>query len=86
MPVNLIYRHQQRAYELMKKALEEKGRAAYVFPVGCGKSFPVLKYIEENPDKTVLYVSPNIEIINQIKKYILIQTIPIYIILKIMVN
>lgn len=70
MPVNLIYRHQQRAYELMIKALEEKGRAAYVFPVGCGKSFPVLKYIEENPDKTVLYVSPNIEIINQIKKYI----------------
>ena len=70
MPVNLIYRHQERAYELMKKALEEQGRAAYVFPVGCGKSFPVLKYIEENPDKRVLYVSPNIEIINQIKKYI----------------
>lgn len=70
MSVNLIYKHQQKTYELMQKALRENGRAAYVFPVGCGKSFPVLKYIEENPDKKVLYVSPSIEIINQIKKYI----------------
>lgn len=70
MPVNLIYKHQQRTYELMNEALEKNGRAAYVFPVGCGKSFPVLKYIEDNPDKKVLYVSPNIEIINQMKKYI----------------
>ena len=70
MPVNLIYKHQQKTYELMNEALNKNGRAAYVFPVGCGKSFPVLKYIEDNPNKKVLYVSPNLEIINQIKKYI----------------
>ena len=70
MPVKLIYRHQQKTYELMKKALAEHGRAAYVFPVGCGKSFPFLKYLEENLNKKVLYVGPSIAIINQIKKYI----------------
>ena len=70
MGVELIYKHQQKTYELMKEALEKSGRAAYVFPVGCGKSFPVLKYMEENPDKKILFVSPNLGIINQMKKYI----------------
>ena len=53
MSVDLIYKHQQRTHELMKQSLQEKGRAAYVFPVGCGKSFPVLKYLEENPDENL---------------------------------
>ena len=70
MGVELIYKHQQKTYELMKEALEKSGRAAYVFPVGCGKSFPVLKYMEENLDKKILFVSPNLGIINQMKKYI----------------
>ena len=70
MAVNLIYKHQQKTYELMKESLKKNKKAAYVFPVGCGKSFPVLKYIEDNPDKKVLFVSPNLAIINQMKKYI----------------
>ena len=69
MGVELIYKHQQKTYGLMKEALEKSKRAAYVFPVGCGKSFPVLKYMEENPDKKVLFVSPNLGIIYQMKKY-----------------
>ena len=70
MAVDLIYKHQQKTYELMKESLKKNKKAAYVFPVGCGKSFPVLKYIEDNPDKKVLFVSPNLAIINQMKKYI----------------
>lgn len=70
MSVNLIYKHQKKAYALMKEALRKNGRAAYVFPMGCGKSFLPLKYMEEFPDKKVLLVSPNIGIINQFKRYI----------------
>lgn len=70
MSVELIYKHQKKAYALMKEALRKNGRAAYVFPMGCGKSFLPLKYMEEFPDKKVLLVSPNIGIINQFKRYI----------------
>ena len=70
MAVELIYKHQQKTYELMKDSLEKNGRAAYVFPTGCGKSFPALKYVDENPDKKVSIFAPNLAIKNQYKKYI----------------
>lgn len=70
MGIDLIYKHQRVAYDLMKKGLEENGKAAYVFPTGAGKSFLSLKYMEEFPDKKFLLVSPSIEIINQFKRYI----------------
>lgn len=70
MAIELIWKHQQKAYELMKETLKKVKRAAYIFPTGCGKTFPALKYVEENPDKTVLIVSPSIGINNQFKKYI----------------
>ena len=70
MSVELIWKHQQKTYELMKESLQTNKRAAYVFPTGCGKSFPTLKYIEDNPDKNILIVSPSRGINNQYKKYI----------------
>ena len=70
MSVDLKYKHQRKTFELMKDALKAFKRAAYIFPMGGGKSFPPLKYMEENPDKKVLFVSPNIGIINQFKRYI----------------
>lgn len=70
MSVNLIYKHQQKTYELMKEELSKGKRVAYVFPTGCGKSFPVLKYIEENPNKRILLVSSGLETIHQFQTYI----------------
>ena len=70
MGVELIYKHQEKTYELMKEELEKEGKAAYVYPTGTGKSFPVLKYIEQHPEQRVLFVSPNVGIIEQMKKYI----------------
>ena len=74
MGIELIFKHQKKAYELMKNALEKSGRAAYIFPTGCGKSFPALKYVEENPDKNVTIVVPRNFIRRQfernIKKYL----------------
>ena len=70
MGVELIYKHQEKTYELMEEELEKEGKAAYVYPTGTGKSFPVLKYIEQHPEQRVLFVSPNVGIIEQMKKYI----------------
>ena len=70
MGVELIYKHQEKTYELMKEELEKEGKAAYVYPTDTGKSFPVLKYIEQHPEQRVLFVSPNVGIIEQMKKYI----------------
>ena len=70
MGINLKWKHQQKTFELLKEALKENKRAAYVFPTGAGKTFPVLKYMEENPDKTTLIVVPTRGILRQYKNYI----------------
>lgn len=74
MAVDLIYKHQQKTYDLMNEALEKSGRAAYVYPTGCGKSFPALKYIEDNSEKSATIVVPSNFIRKQyeknIKKYV----------------
>ena len=64
MSVDLIYKHQQNTYKMMKEALETSSKAAYIYPTGCGKSFPALKYIEDNPEKKASIVVPS----NFIKK------------------
>ena len=71
MAVKLIYKHQQKTYDLMNKSLEERGRAAYVYPTGCGKSFPALKYIEDNPDKKATIIVPSNFIKKQYEKNII---------------
>lgn len=70
MSVDLIYKHQQKTYALMNEALEKNGRAAYVYPTGCGKSFPTLKYIEDNPNKSATIVVPSNFIKKQYEKNI----------------
>lgn len=70
MAINLIYKHQQKTYKLMKEELKRSGKAAYVYPTGCGKSFPLLKYIEDNIEKNALIVVPSLFLKNQYKKYI----------------
>ena len=42
-----LEKHQQKAYENVERLFDEKGKAAVIFPTGCGKSFVVLKYILE---------------------------------------
>ena len=34
--------HQNEAYQAVIKKFEEKGKAAVIFPTGCGKSFVAL--------------------------------------------
>ena len=70
MSVKLEYRHQQKTYDLMNQGFENHKKVAYIFPVGCGKSFPILKRIEDYPDENMLIVVSSIAIKNQFIKYI----------------
>ena len=62
--------HQEKAYKNVEKLFEEKGKAAVIFPTGCGKSFVVLKYILEHPDERILFLSPRNAIKDQMYEYI----------------
>ena len=46
MSVELIWKHQQETYEKMIEQLSKTKKAGYIYPTSCGKSFPVLKYLE----------------------------------------
>ena len=66
--------YQQRAYDNINKIFEDKKFAQVILPTGAGKSFVALaqmqKYAQEHPNEKMLYLAPQDEILNQIKKYI----------------
>ena len=66
--------YQQRAYNNINKIFEDKKFAQVILPTGAGKSFVALaqmqKYVQEHPNEKMLYLAPQDEILNQIKKYI----------------
>lgn len=62
--------HQEKAYKNVERLFGEKGKAAVIFPTGCGKSFVVLKYILEHPDERILFLSPRNAIKDQMYEYI----------------
>ena len=55
----LLYSHNEQAYRAALSMLAETGKAAVVHPTGTGKSFIGFKLCEDNPDKTVLWLSPS---------------------------
>lgn len=59
--------HNQKAYKNVKEILKINDKVAVVHPTGSGKSFIALKLMEENPDKKVIYLSPSVQIMNQLK-------------------
>lgn len=58
MPMHL-YSHNQQAYNAAVTMLAERGKAAVIHPTGTGKSFIGFKLCEDNPDKTILWLSPS---------------------------
>ena len=54
-----LYPHNREAYRAARKMLAEKGLAAVVHPTGTGKSFIAFKLCEDEPDKTVCWLSPS---------------------------
>ena len=58
MPMHL-FEHNQTAYNAAVTMLAERGKAAVIHPTGTGKSFIGFKLCEDNPDKTVCWLSPS---------------------------
>lgn len=54
-----LYDHNQTAYRSALNLLAETGKAAVVHPTGTGKSFIAFKLIEDNPDKSFVWLSPS---------------------------
>lgn len=54
-----LFEHNKTAYESAAAMLAETGRAAVIHPTGTGKSFIGFKLCEDNPDKTVCWLSPS---------------------------
>ena len=67
MSVNLK-KHNQQAYAKVKEMFEKDNKAAIIHPTGTGKSYIALKLIEENLDKKIIYLSPSMAIMHQLKK------------------
>ena len=57
--------HNQKAYENTEKMLENNGRAAIIHPTGTGKSYIALKLVQDNSDKKIIYIAPNLAIIDK---------------------
>ena len=50
--------------------MDEHQFASVVMPTGSGKSFVAIATLLKNPNQKMLYLAPNDEIINQVKKYL----------------
>ena len=54
-----LYPHNREAYDKLCILLEKYRKACVIHPTGTGKSFIAFKYLEDNPHKKVLWVSPS---------------------------
>ena len=54
-----LFEHNRIAYEAAISLLKDTGKAAIIHPTGTGKSFIGFKLCEDNPEKTVLWLSPS---------------------------
>lgn len=64
-----LYEHNKNTYENLIRLYADHNRVACVQPTGTGKSFIMLRLIEDNPDKKFLIASPSIYIFDQIKTH-----------------
>ena len=54
-----LFEHNERAYHAAVRMMEQYDKAAIVHPTGTGKSYIAFKLIEDNPEATVLWLSPS---------------------------
>lgn len=54
-----LFKHNQSAYEAVVTMLSDIGKAAVIHPTGTGKSFIGFKLCEDNPDRTICWLSPS---------------------------
>ena len=54
-----LFEHNQTAFDSAVELLEQTGKAAIIHPTGSGKSYIAFKLCEQNPDKSVCWLSPS---------------------------
>ena len=54
-----LHKHNAETYKKLVSMFAENDRVCAVQPTGTGKSFLILKLIEDNPDKQFLITAPN---------------------------
>ena len=54
-----LFPHNQRAYDVVCHLLKEKGKAAVIHPTGTGKSFIAFRFVFDNPQAVILWLSPS---------------------------
>lgn len=54
-----LYEHNETAYKAVVSMLGKCGKAAVIHPTGTGKSFIAFKLCEDNPDKSICWLSPS---------------------------
>ena len=61
-----LFPHNEDGYNKLKDCLNDNQMASLNRATGTGKSFILLKYLYDNKDKRILYLSPNYPIIDQL--------------------
>ena len=64
-----LYKHNKQTYEKMIEMFKTLNRVGSVQPTGSGKSFLILKWIEDNKDNKIIVLSPSNDIFDQLYKY-----------------
>ena len=65
----LLFEHNVETYEKMEKMFESTDRVGVVQPTGTGKSFLILKWIEDYAGDSIIILGPSNEIFSQLKDY-----------------
>lgn len=60
----VLFDHNQTAYDSVVKMLRSVGKSAVIHPTGTGKSYIAFRLCENNPDKTICWLSPSENIFN----------------------
>ncbi len=58
-----LFEHNKKAYDAAIDMIERKGKAVIVHPTGTGKSFIGFKYVEDNKDKRIVWLTPSEHIV-----------------------
>lgn len=53
-----LFEHNEKAYRVETRMMEQYGKAAIAHPTGTGKSYIVFKLIEEHSDSVIFWLSP----------------------------
>ena len=65
----ILHQHNAETYQKMVSLFAENDRVCAVQPTGTGKSFLILKLIEDHPEKKFLITAPNNYVFGQIKNH-----------------